>query len=54
MVLGDKWEVAIAVVVELDGPVGAKVKGTFVENWKWEWWVVSGNESDCGIGWSSG
>jgi hypothetical protein len=29
----DKWEVAIAVAVKLDGPVGAKVKGTFVENW---------------------
>jgi hypothetical protein len=29
-VLGDKWEVAIAVAVELDGPVGAKVKGTFM------------------------
>jgi hypothetical protein len=34
VVLGDKWEVAIAVAVELDGPVGAKVKGTFVENWR--------------------
>jgi hypothetical protein len=35
VVLGDKWEVAIAVAVELDGPVRAKVKGTFVKNWGW-------------------
>jgi hypothetical protein len=41
-VLGDKWEVAIKVAVELVGPVVARVDGTSVTNW-W-WWVVLGDK----------
>ena len=60
MVLGDKWEVAIKVVVELDGPVVARVNCPFVENcgeggWRIYqsgcWWVRNGKwqQSEYGI-----
>src|SRR6267154_2598807 len=58
--IGEKWEVAMKVVVELDGPVVARVNCPFVENcgeggWRIYqsgcWWVKNGKwqQSEYGI-----
>jgi len=44
MVLGDKWEVAIAVAVELDGPVVVRFNSTFRANYGEGGWRM--NQSD--------
>jgi len=44
IVLGDKWEVAIAVAVELDGPVVGRFNSTFRANYGEGGWRM--NQSD--------
>jgi hypothetical protein len=39
-VMGEKWEVATNIAVELDGPMLVRISGTFMANCKEAAWII--------------